>query len=375
MRFLNSKPEERRPFIEVIPVPSTQSPEFFVSEYLQYLSTHRDLPEITESSMNILAFFGDSMVQNFFGTQESTLDIHSLIDKGISIVCRIPTSDTLSGAQVVGTYITTVFSRSAMRRSFGSNPRPYSLMVDEFHHFCDETFAADAVELRNHGIRLITAHQTMSQPPFTTESGRNVLGAIQGNSDLKILFTLDRADAEDMSKRVFELTQDKLKMVVHERSWGSTETNGSDTSTQDVSQWGDSSSLTWVWNKPFEDSRWTNGYQNRSSHSTGIRQSTSSSTNESTRARKIYYTQDEEREQTVNLLQKLGKRQFVVSAGPLSALEGRTLPIPDYENLQPRNGIDNLLLDIQRQRYAPPKALSKKSRTPNKPHKQGRFSW
>jgi hypothetical protein len=379
MRFLNSKPEERQAFIRSIEVPSTESPQFFVSEYLEYLCTHRELPEITESSMNILAFFGDSMVQNFFGTHESTLDIGSLINDRMSIFCRLPTGTTLSGAQIVGTYLTTALSRAGKRRPAGSALKPYTFMFDEFHHFCDDAFARDTVELRNHDVRIITAHQTMSQPPFSTEMGRNLLSAIQGNSDLKAVFTLDRSDAEEMSKRVFKLTQNKIKEMVRERMWGSSESSGGGSSTHDMQQQGTSSARTWNWDKPSESSRWTDADHSGTSHSSGRTESWGSTTSESTRERKVFYTSEEEREQTVNRLQELSPRHFIVSAGPLAGIEGVTLTVPDNCSIVEGKGTANVILELQRQRFylvrSPERDPQPSKVTTSKMPTQSRFKW
>lgn len=67
--------------------------------------------------------------------------------------------------------------------------------------------------------------------------------------------------------------------------------------------------------------------------------------------RTVLYTQQEEREMTVNLLQSLPVRHFVVSAGPLAGTVVKAVDMPDATRLPGiRPGLEDIILSSQRER-------------------------
>lgn len=374
--LLRSKPEVRRAYVEAMETPVLDAPEWYVKQHLEYLLEHPQLHEISESSMNILGFLADSLVQNFFGTQQTTLDIKGVLDDRRSLFCYLPTGLTLSGAHVVGTFLTTKFARAVRRRAREQFSNAHTLMLDEFHHFCDRAFAEDSAQLRNLGLRLICAHQTMSQPTVHGVESQTLFNTIQANAALKVLFRLDRSDAEILSEKVFRLNLDELKRVVAEHSWADTTGSEVGHTRQNGTRSSRSSGFSYPWSMAREESRWSFTDDYGTSASEGSRHAETASRTHTVRERHIFYTKEEQRERAVNLLQALPRRHFVASAGPLAGTEGQALLIPDPESLPEREDVAGDILDNQRARYgrlieAAPAVLS----GPKPVFPPGRFTW
>ena len=349
--LLRSKPDVRRAYVQAMETPIPDAPEWYVKQHLEYLLEHPQLHEISESSMNILGFLADSLVQNFFGTQQSTLDIKGVLDDRRNLFCFLPTGLTLSGAHVVGTFLTTKFARAVRRRTREQFSNVHTLMLDEFHHFCDRAFAEDSAQLRNLGLRLICAHQTMSQPTVHGIESQTLFNTIQANSALKVLFRLDRSDAEVLSEKIFRLNLDELKRVVKEHGWADATSSETGLTHQRGEQSRHSSGFSYPWNMAREESRWSYSDQDGTAASESSHHADGASHTHSVHERHIFYTKEEQRERTVNHLQALPRRHFVASAGPLAGTEGQALLIPDPESLPEREGIAGLILDNQRSRY------------------------
>ncbi len=181
--------------------------------------------EIVQSSWNILQYLaGDSMVDRLFHTQSSTLHVAGMMEQGHSLFCYLPLGENLIGSQLVGTFLATKFQKSAYRRSLEERRKRYYLYIDEFHEFADIEYAKAAATLRQYGLSMVNAHQSQSQPPFHDMEGQALLQTIKANSQIKVLFRLDRPDAEQMAKEVFELTQRRLNFQYKERSETQSET-------------------------------------------------------------------------------------------------------------------------------------------------------
>ncbi|MEE4247008.1 MAG: hypothetical protein V2I33_16465 [Kangiellaceae bacterium] len=191
--------------------------QFWLKFFQKYSDTQA--VERLESSWNILQYFlGDTIVEAFLGANESSIHIPTLMREKQSLFCNLPLGRNLKGSQLVGSFLATKFQRAAYRRSPDERTKLYSLYIDEFHEFCDVEFAKCAVTLRQYGLSMVNAHQSQAQPPFHNDEGRSILRTIQGNAQVKVLFRLDRSDAEAMAREVFELSHQKLNFVTRERT-------------------------------------------------------------------------------------------------------------------------------------------------------------
>ena len=216
-KFLVMSTEQREEIVRTVPL--TPGNEYIRDFWLGFFGryTPSQAQERIESSWNVLQYFlGDSLVGRLIDTTKSGFQIPDLLRKGTSLFCHLPLGKNLKGSQLICTLLATKFQRAAYRRNRHER-QPYYLLIDEFHEFADLEFAKAAATLRQYHLRLVVAHQSQSQPPFHTTEGRSLLDTIKANAQVKVLFRLDREDAERMSKETFALSQRKLNFQVVER--------------------------------------------------------------------------------------------------------------------------------------------------------------
>ena len=100
-------------------------------------------------------------------------------------------------AAILGALFTTT-----LRSALLENPRPCTLIADEFQTYGTSLFSGMLSEMRKFGLKMIVAHQFISQ---IDEALRD---AILGNTTQKIIFNVDHKDAEILAKAYNRLTQD-----------------------------------------------------------------------------------------------------------------------------------------------------------------------
>ena len=196
--------------------PKNQYTQFAIKYWQEYFSnfrSDREKQERIESTINVLQYFEDSMVRNFTCCYHSTIDFKQAMEKGITILCYIPMGQNLKGSQVIGSLMATKFQRLAYRRTPEERKKQYYLIIDEMHHFVDLDFSISSATLRQYGLSLFLAHQSMDQPPLNTEEGQGILNTIIGNSKIKVFFQLNRPDAEYFSKIAFKIMATKVKHI------------------------------------------------------------------------------------------------------------------------------------------------------------------
>ena len=226
-KFLLLESEDKLRLIDCLP--ATRETEYARDFWYWFLESFSlsQRGEMLGSSWNILQYFvGDSLVARFFDTQKSTVSIPDLMRRRRSLFCHLPLGRNLKGSQLVGTFLATKFQRTAQRRSLEERDEPYYLYMDEFQNFADQDSAEATAALRQYGLRLVNAHQSTSQPPFHTAEGQALLRTIMANSRVKVLFRLERQDAEVMAKEVVELTQRRENFRYTERAISRTEQRG-----------------------------------------------------------------------------------------------------------------------------------------------------
>ncbi len=216
--FLSESDEYRTNLVERLP--DTPLNDYVRTYWMRFFAqfTPSQKQERLESTWNILQYFlGDALVNRFFDTDRSTLDIPGLLRTDQSLFSSLPIGKNLKGCQLIGTFLATKLQRAAYRRPQAER-RPYYLYIDEFHEFADLDFAKASTTLRQYELRMILAHQSQSQPPFHTPEGRSFLDTIKGNARAKVLFRLSREDAETMSREMFVLSQRRHNFTYSEIS-------------------------------------------------------------------------------------------------------------------------------------------------------------
>ena len=320
--ILNMTAEQRQLLLNLIP-PERQSQ--YQRQYWRFVGglSNYERNQLVQSSWNVYQYLlSDELVSRFL-TATTTLDLPRLLRDGTSLICYLPSGANLTGARLVGKYLTTKLQHSAYRCPPAERKQRLRLYLDEFHHWTDQAFADALTNLRQFGIDVTCAHQSQSQPPFDTTEGRALLRTIQANSRLKALFRLARPDAENLATELFELSQEKPNYETVDHTHGTSEQQSTSRGSSTASGYGTRSGDGRSQSQNLESSALTVGNSNTQTrsteHSTQTEHSESSSTgrSESSTRRTVYFTLEGERETLVNSLQRLPQRQFYFAVEPL----------------------------------------------------------
>lgn len=329
--ILNMVDEQRQLLLNIV---QAQAPKDFRRQYWQFFTglSGYERNQLVQSSWNVFQYLLDDDVVGRFLGSTTTLDLASFVRDGTSLICHLPLSENLSGARLIGKFLTTKLQHSAYRCP-PAKRQPIHLYLDEFHQWTDQAFADSLTNLRQFGVNVTCAHQSQTQPPFDVPEGRALLRTIQANSRLKAIFRLARPDAEDLARELFELSQQKPNYEATDETVGSSEQHGTMSGSATSSGYGtrtgdsrsqsqrlqaDESGLT-VGNSRNQMTSAERG--SRSSHST----TATKGTTESSTSRTVYFTLEGERELLVNSLQRLRQRHFYFAHEPL---EGHLLEAP-----------------------------------------------
>lgn len=169
-----------------------------------------------ESTLNkVSALVTSERLRNILGQRESTVDLRGVLDTGKVLVvnlgdCGEATARFLGSIILVRLQQAAVSRRDIPRRE---DRRPYYLYVDEFQQFVAQeggvkTFAQLLSAAAKHGLHLVLAHQTQSQVDWKLK------GAI-GNAGVKVVFGVDREDAEVMARKLFDVDLTEVKSEAH----------------------------------------------------------------------------------------------------------------------------------------------------------------
>lgn len=363
--ILNMTDEER--YLLMAAIPDTVRLRFR-RQYWEFfaLGSPRDKHQIVQSSWNIAQFLlDDTIVLRVLDTHRSTFHIPRLLREGVSLICHLPLGGNLGGTPFLGKLLTTKLQQAAYRRPEEEWNRRYYLYLDEFHHFVDQALADAFTNLRKFGLSVLTAHQSLVQPPFESMEGQALLQTIKGNSRVKAIFRLDRPDAEVIAQELFQPTQQRRNFQVEEHAWSESEQRGSTTtrsttrttgSQQSWSQSHSSSSSEQEISR--NDARVTRGSQQGDGRSEQSQQSTGEQNSDSlvlgrtktTTSRQFYYTLEGERELHVNELRRLRDRQFYLASGVEVPQLLETPFVPDQLYCYQAANLPALLLNWQRRR-------------------------
>lgn len=171
----------------------------------------RESPHMIESTLNkVNAFTLNDQLKLILG-QKRSINLRQIMDEGLVLIVNLG-SCAEETAKLLGSLLTVKIQQAALSRreiSLRENRRPFYLYIDEFQTFVAQeggvkTFTRMLSEAAKFGLHLILAHQTQSQMSDLMR------GAI-GNIGIKVVFGVERDDAELIAKSIFLPDIDKIK--------------------------------------------------------------------------------------------------------------------------------------------------------------------
>lgn len=175
----------------------------------------REQPLIIESVLNkASALTSNPRLRRILGQPSNQLDFRRIMDEGQVLVVNLGHCDGET-RRLLGSLIVTGIEQAALARK--SEPQrarpPFYFYLDEFASFVanegsSTTFAHMLSEARKFGLSLTLAHQTLGQ--VWSESVRAALG----NVGTKVVFAVEREDAEVLAKKLFQVTGEDVKHEV-----------------------------------------------------------------------------------------------------------------------------------------------------------------
>jgi hypothetical protein len=182
--------------------------EFFHSRFDRW---GREAAVMIESVLNkVTAFTFNPHLRHLLGASENRLDFKKIMDEGKVLIVNLGNCDGET-RRLVGSLVVTGMELAALSRKDQQQRRPFYLFMDEFQDFCSgegaaKTLAQILSECRKFGLYLHLAHQTLGQIHERVSSAL-------GNVGIKVVFSIDRNDAEVMAPKLFTVD---TKQVKHE---------------------------------------------------------------------------------------------------------------------------------------------------------------
>mgnify|MGYP000055855061 CR=1 FL=1 len=199
----------RRPFREAVMkrVSHPISKEYF--KRFNALTDRGQLPFIEPVMNKINAFFADERIRQMFSSPKSSFNLREIMDNQKILLIKLDKGRLKDSADLLGSLLMAKIQMAAFSRSDlpSSKRTPFYLYIDEFQNFASESFAVILSEARKYGLRLIMAHQTLSQIPSELKS------LILGNTGIQVYFRLNRQDAQLLGKEAFEYSGYEIKSV------------------------------------------------------------------------------------------------------------------------------------------------------------------
>ncbi len=207
----------------------------------------QELNSRLESAVNALnMLLNEPCIRNFCSAPNGNLDLAKIVnDPGKSLVVHLPVAASHHGAELMGTLLQTKVLRIAFRRTPEQRKRRLHLVTDESHLFVSDYISKAYSIVRNYGVSMVYSGQFARQIPLNTPEGEGKINNIISNCKLRILFRLDRADAESFAKRVQLVDFRRLKMVVEDVAVSRTQTRSEGTSRSRGESRGETSTQTW----------------------------------------------------------------------------------------------------------------------------------
>lgn len=193
------------------------------ADYLTYLLSFKgnSFAEMINSSRSRISLLVNSrLCHAFFNTQQTTLDLESIINSDDPvkpfIVLNIPHDE--EGAGIASQYLLILIEKILYERDDQQKRNTWYMYFDEMHRFLgDSALSASAMSdkftsLRQHGGALHVAMQTGSQLKKDDPSGY-VFDAIVESCSTKVVFSSGVNDAKYFAKSVFTNKGNMHRMV------------------------------------------------------------------------------------------------------------------------------------------------------------------
>lgn len=177
----------------------------------------KEQPLILESILNkVSAFTLNPTLRRILGQKENALNFRQIMDEGRVLLVDLGRCDGET-RRLLGSLIVTGIEQAALTRKDepARTRRPFYFYIDEFQDFSANegsalTLAQILSESRKFGLHLTLAHQTLGQMDNT-----HLVSAL-GNVGVKIVFAVDRTDAEVMVKKLFAVDSERVKHLVED---------------------------------------------------------------------------------------------------------------------------------------------------------------
>ena len=168
-----------------------------------------------ESILNKMSAFAlNPILRQILGQRENHLDFRAIMDEGRVLLIDLGKCDGET-RRLLGSLIVTGIEQAALSRKTEEqrSRRPFYFYIDEFQQFCANegsmvSFAQILSEARKFGLSLTLTHQTLGQIQA------EYLHSAMGNIGTKIVFSVDRTDAEIFAKKLFRPDGEQVKHEV-----------------------------------------------------------------------------------------------------------------------------------------------------------------
>jgi len=194
---------------------------------LQQLKSKDFRDEILSAKNRLFRLLSSPAVMRCMGVQGRTLDLRAVMDEGKVLLVNMAPSDDFSDedARLFGALLVNEFFECARRRqkdTFGRDPKPFYLYMDEFQNFISPTIAKALAESRKFGLFAVLAHQYLEQ------LDEKLVAATLTNCRIKAVFGgLTATSARLMAEELFinKLDPQKIKVAIYQtKFWPKEET-------------------------------------------------------------------------------------------------------------------------------------------------------
>lgn len=165
---------------------------FWTNEFARYNEKFQT-EAIAPIQNKVGQFTANPLVRNIIGQVKSKINLREVMDSGKILIIRLPVG--LLGetnSQLLGGLLVTKIQQAAMSRIDvpESQRRDFTLIIDEFQNFANESFVKILAEARKYHLSLVIGHQYIEQVPEEITAG------IFGNVGTIINFRVGPKDAE-----------------------------------------------------------------------------------------------------------------------------------------------------------------------------------
>lgn len=183
---------------------------------LQALKRKEWRDEVLSTKNRLCRLLTSQTLARFMGLPGRTLDLGRIMDEGTVLLVNLAATDRFSSvnARVFGALLINEFFETAKRRTddeFGRCPKPYHLVIDEFHNFVDIDLGDMLDQVAKRGLHVTLAHQRFGQ------LDENMIDALLTNCHIKAVFGgLPFKSAKLMAEELHIIDPMKVKVAIYQ---------------------------------------------------------------------------------------------------------------------------------------------------------------